>query len=103
MRPELDVVRLRERRHLGDVAVEHFEIEHEGRCVERSARTLLADQVTMETLGFDHFFSSVWRLRTTIASPVVPRLTPAVLTKTFSLPVPHSATPCASRPPSTFT
>ena len=38
-----------------------------------------------------------------MASPVVPRLTPALFMKMLSGPVPQSATPWASRPPSTFT
>ena len=56
MRPQVHLVRLGEGGHLRDVAVEHVEIEHEGRRVQGTARSLLADQVTVETLGFAHFF-----------------------------------------------
>ena len=56
MRPQLHIVRLGEGRHLGDVAVEHLEIEHQRRRVERAPRALLADQMAVEFLGFAHVF-----------------------------------------------
>ena len=52
MRPEVHLVRLGEGRHLGDVAVEHLEIEHQRRRVQRAPRTLLADEMAVEFLGF---------------------------------------------------
>src|SRR5690242_17724915 len=100
MRAKLHVVRLGEGRHLRDVAVEHLEVEHQRRGVQRASRALLADEMAVEFLGFAHCLSL--RLRTTMASPVVPRFTPALFMKTLSLPVPQSAMPCANRPPSTL-
>jgi hypothetical protein len=61
MRPQFHVMRLRKRRHLRDIAVEHLEVEHQGRRVERAARPLLSDEVPVQALGFTgsfagHFF-----------------------------------------------
>ena len=47
VRSQRDAVRLREGGHLGDVAVEHLEVEHQRRRVERPPRALLAHQVTV--------------------------------------------------------
>src|SRR6185295_13014232 len=101
MRPQVHLVRLGEGRHLRNVAVEHLQVEHQRRRVQRAPRSLLADQMAVEFLGFTHDLSL--RLRTTMASPVVPRFTPALFMNMFSLPVPQSAMPCAKRPPSTLT
>ena len=49
-------MRLGEGRHLGDVAVEHLEVEHQRGRVQRTARSLLADEMAVETFGFAHFF-----------------------------------------------
>ena len=57
MRPKLHAMRLRERRHLCDVAVEHVEIEHQRRRVQRAPRPLLADEMSVQFLRFArHFF-----------------------------------------------
>ncbi len=105
MRPQLHVVRLGEGRHLRDVAVEHLEIEHQRRRVQRAPRALLADQMAVQSSRLRSFRLVLQgcRVRTTMASPVVPRLTPALFMKMLSPPVPQSATPWASRPPSTLT
>jgi hypothetical protein len=55
MRAQVHLVRLGEGRHLGDVAVEHVEIEHQRRRVQRTTRSLLADEMAVKTLGFAHF------------------------------------------------
>ena len=50
MGPQLDLVP-GESRHLGDIAAEHVQIEHQRRRVQRTPRALLADQVTVKSLA----------------------------------------------------
>ena len=54
--PEVDFVRLGEARHLGDVAVEHLEVEHKRWRIQRPPRALLADEMPVQALRFAHFF-----------------------------------------------
>ena len=39
-------------------AVEHVEIEHQRRRVQRPTRALLADEMAVKTFGFAHFLGS---------------------------------------------
>ena len=54
MRPQVHLVRLGEIRHLGDVAIERLDVDHERRRVEAEARALLADEMAVKAFGVAH-------------------------------------------------